>query len=145
MRSQLDKSISTILVSLILAGFGITSAVTQSRIIFVEGFDFDKHDCIYVPQRRQIIASVSSSPRSCHRNNEKYFSKLHSIVPNDEHGYEAVNHNPKEKVFNFRGGSGEVAATSRPNRRRHVVPMLVALTIGSFSVLEIMESIREEK
>ena len=123
----------------------------------VNGFDLHHHGHVLksrfssrrisdkVTTREQRQRNKSRSLSLSHLENklsELLSSSSQSIGQTDEDDKDAANSNS----LTVRGGgeSSEGNLSLVPPRRRQIVPIMVALIIGSFSVLEIVESLREE-
>mmetsp|Transcript_27681 Transcript_27681/g.60957 ORF Transcript_27681/g.60957 Transcript_27681/m.60957 type:complete len:364 (+) Transcript_27681:65-1156(+) len=117
-----------ILLTVLLAVLGVKAT---NRSPFVDGFDLHDHHLSFgLPQKRRTVTSFLAQ--------NKYIGKT------DEEGEQSSNKKVTKDPLTVRGGSQSAVAVSQPKRKRQVVPIMVALVIGSFSILEILESLREE-
>ena len=117
-----------ILLTMLLAVLGVKA---NNRSPFVDGFDFHDHRLSFgLPQKRLTVTS--------------FLAQNNDIGKTDEKGKRSSNQKVTKDPLAVRGGSGSAIAVSQPNRKRHIVSIMVAIVIGSFSILEILESLREE-
>lgn len=141
MKSHRLESVSAMMVfaALLVGVFGTTTtSMNVAKRSFVEAFDLSGFNSYGTVQRgRRVLPSSLSVSSFQQRYCGNCSSDLRSIVQNDSSGRHI------STIVSIRGG-GEGAIPQHTIRKRRVVPILVALTIGSFSVIEILESLHNE-
>jgi hypothetical protein len=144
-----------ILLMVLLATSSLLCSSSSTTTFVVNGFDLNRK---HHNHRHVVVSGPSTASLGRQRRVDNHFKLLTtstSIEEFDDSDNTAISRLLSSSIISIRGGSSSSSSSSEAaaslqqppsikKRNRQLVPIGVALIIGSFSILEILESLREE-